>query len=75
MFYKPRRKSDSYITSCFCFVERGEVFTILERRLDGLQEIEGNAITLVKVGDVSIEAGLRIVVSEEANIIELPAAY
>lgn len=44
-----------------------------ERRLDGLQELDGEGVALVHVWDVGVEAGLGVVVGEEADVLEFVA--
>jgi hypothetical protein len=46
------------------------LLTELERRLDGLQELNRQATPLVDIGDIAGEASLSVVIGQEADVLE-----
>ena len=45
---------------------------LVEGRLDVLEEIDGEGVSFMEVGEVAVEAVLGVLVGEQAGVLELP---
>jgi hypothetical protein len=60
VFEEPRGQSSADCGGGLGLVEDGLLLADFEGRFDGLQELDGEAVALVDVGDVAVEAGLDV---------------
>lgn len=73
MFDQPRRKRQADGCSGLRLVDDALLLADLGGWLDGLQELNGQAVSLMEVGDIAVEAGLGVVIGQEADVLEFIA--
>ncbi len=69
---QPWRKRGADDGGVLSRVDHAGGFFVLERRLDVLEERDGERVALVDVGNVDVVAGFGVVVREEAGVFEFP---
>lgn len=70
---QPRVQRRAHDGRALGLVDDGLLLADAERWLDALQEVDGQGVALLDVGDVAVEALLGVVVGQEAHVLELPA--
>lgn len=73
MFGKPRAKGRGYDGCVLGLVHQASLLSVLQGRLDVLEEGQGKGVAFVDIWNIAVEAGLGVIVSEEADVLEFPA--